>query len=347
MSSTSGADHPPHAGVARAFYTLADSSYILGLVGLINSLRLVGHREPVFVLDCGLTEPQRRLIAAEATVVPLAKPIFPPLAKALAPLLHPVPEMLLLDSDVIVTRALTPLFEEAGGDRVVGFADPVSPRFDRRWSELLGLPDQQSHPYVNCGLLALGEEALPLLEEFEQLRPQLDPATSYFEGGSPADPFYYADQDLLNALFGARLRPGQLIVHDQRLAPQPPFAGLEPAARGFGCAYADGTEPFHLHYTHTRKPWLAPTRTSVYTQLLSRLLVGPDLPLEPPLAWVPLRLREGKAAAAARLESGLRGRIAENRGRLGIRRRLEGRVQAAAAGAPPRDRARPGRGQGD
>jgi hypothetical protein len=332
---------------ARAFYTLADSSYILGLVALVNSLRLVGHREPVFVLDCGLTDPQRHLIAPEATAVPLPGPIFPPLAKALTPLLHPAREMLLVDSDVIVTRSLTPLFEEAGSGRVVGFADPVSPRFDRRWSELLGLPEQQPHPYVNGGLLALGEESLPLLEEFERLRPQLDPETSYFKRGSPADPFYYADQDLLNALLGARLRPGQLIVHDQRLAPQPPFAGLALAARGVGCSYADGSEPFHLHHTHTRKPWRDPTRASVYTQLLSRLLVGPDLPIAPPLDWVPLRLRTGKLAAAARLEGDLRGRVAENRGRLGIRRRLGGRVRAAAVGTPVGGRARAGAGPVD
>ena len=31
-----------------AFYTVADARYFLGAVGMINSLRLVGHDEPIF-----------------------------------------------------------------------------------------------------------------------------------------------------------------------------------------------------------------------------------------------------------------------------------------------------------
>ena len=30
-----------------AFYCVADERYFLGLVGMLNSLRLLGHREPV------------------------------------------------------------------------------------------------------------------------------------------------------------------------------------------------------------------------------------------------------------------------------------------------------------
>ena len=308
---------------ARAFYTLADASYLLGLVGLINSLRLLGHREPIFVLDCGLTEPQRRLIAAEATLVRLPAGIFPPLGKAIAPLLHPAREMLLIDSDVIVTRPLTELYEEAARVGLVAFEDPVSPRFDPRWSELLELPEARPRLYVNTGVLAFGETARPLLEEFERLRPRIDPMGSYIKGGPVADPFYYADQDLFNALIGARLRADQVTVRDQRLAPHPPFAGVRHAAGGeLRCVYPDGTAPFLLHHVHTRKPWLFPTRTTAYTHLLSRLLVGSDLPLEPPLEWVPLRLRRGAPAAAARLVGQVPARVAENRGRLGIRRRL-------------------------
>ena len=51
------AEHRP----AAAFYCVADERYFLGAVGLINSLRLVGHTEPIFLLDCGLTAAQRRL----------------------------------------------------------------------------------------------------------------------------------------------------------------------------------------------------------------------------------------------------------------------------------------------
>ena len=44
---------------AAAFYCVADSRYFPGAVGLVNSLRLVGHREPILVLDTGLTDAQR------------------------------------------------------------------------------------------------------------------------------------------------------------------------------------------------------------------------------------------------------------------------------------------------
>ena len=32
---------------------------LLGAVGMINSLRVLGHREPMFLLDCGFTDEQR------------------------------------------------------------------------------------------------------------------------------------------------------------------------------------------------------------------------------------------------------------------------------------------------
>jgi hypothetical protein len=51
---------------STAFYCVASRLYFLGAVGLVNSLRLVGHEEPVFLLDCGLTEGQRALTARYA-----------------------------------------------------------------------------------------------------------------------------------------------------------------------------------------------------------------------------------------------------------------------------------------
>jgi 3-mercaptopyruvate sulfurtransferase SseA len=53
-----------------AFYAVSDSSYFLGAVGLINSLRLIGHLEPIYLLDCGLEEWQREAIEGEVTIVP-------------------------------------------------------------------------------------------------------------------------------------------------------------------------------------------------------------------------------------------------------------------------------------
>ncbi len=55
-----------------AFYCVADDRYFLGAVGLINSLRLQGHAEPIYLLDCGLDPRQRELLAAHVEVVDAA-----------------------------------------------------------------------------------------------------------------------------------------------------------------------------------------------------------------------------------------------------------------------------------
>ena len=52
-----------------AFYCVADERYFLGAVGLINSLRLVGHDEPIFLLDCGLTAASASCSQPQVTLV--------------------------------------------------------------------------------------------------------------------------------------------------------------------------------------------------------------------------------------------------------------------------------------
>jgi hypothetical protein len=309
----------------RSFYTLADASYFLGLAALVNSLRLLGHDEPIVVLDCGLTDRQRELVEPEATLVLSPPGLHPSVARAHAALLHPARAMILVDSDIIVTRALTELFEEALSGRIVVFEDNVAHRFDPRWPGLLGLPPQHRHPYVNGGLIALSDASLPFLEEYFLLSRGIDARHSIFTDGVAADPFYYLDQDVFNALLGSRLRPDEYVVHDLRLAPHPPFAGVKLiSVDERHCAYEDGVEPFVLHHV-LRKPWLAHTRSTVYSRLLSRLLLASDLAVTPPVEWVPLRLRTGPAARVARVESHARSRLHEQRGRLGVRRRLAGR----------------------
>jgi hypothetical protein len=313
---TETAARPP-----RAFYTLGSGPYFLGLVALINSLRLLEHAEPIFVLDCGFTELQRELLSAEATIVPLVEPVFPPLAKAVAPLLHPARQMILIDADMIVLRPLSRLIEQATEGRVVAFADPVSHRHDPRWSTLLGLPELRRQPYVNGGFLIFSDASLPVLEEFNEFCRELDPRNSAFESGSPANPFYYLDQDVFNAVLGTRFRREQVVINEQRLAPHPPFDGLALKERRH--TYADGTEPFLLHHARPRKPWLTHSRSTVFSRRFTQLVDAPGLPLTPPIDLVPWRLRRtGARAAVARIYSSLLGRVAENRGRLGIRGHL-------------------------
>src|SRR6266508_2253741 len=82
-------------GVREAgFYCVADRRYFLGAVGLVNSLRLVGHDEPIYLLDCGLTVEQRELLAPHVTLVAAPTEAPPWLLKTVAPLSRPAPDQL-------------------------------------------------------------------------------------------------------------------------------------------------------------------------------------------------------------------------------------------------------------
>ena len=81
----------------------------------------------------------------------------------------------------------------------------------------------------------------------------------------------------------------------------PPFEGLSVVdAKSLRCADEDGTEPYFLHHFMDHKPWLEATEPGVYSTLLTRLLVADDVAVRVPERQVPLRLREGWAAAVER-----------------------------------------------
>ena len=290
-----------------AFYCVADSRYFLGAVGMLNSLRMVGHREPVYFLDCGLTEDQRELLAPHATLVPAPSDALPWLLKTIAPLRHPAEVMVLIDSDVIVTRPLTELIEDASEGKVTAFRTGYD-RFFPEWGELLALGRARRQPYLCSAVLflggAVGEEVLRLMDEGQALVPipahgRRSGRREFFEAVA-SSPFMLADQDVVNAILSSRVQAERIIALDHRLAPEPPFAGLrlmgEDALR---CAYDDGGEPYVLHHLGP-KPWMVPVRESLYSRLLARLLVGPGVLLSVPDADVPLRLRDGLLADAGR-----------------------------------------------
>src|SRR5438105_1515503 len=112
----------------RAIYCVVDAQFFLGAVATINSLRLCGHREPIFALDCGLESWQKRLLTREATVTAASAGGAPHLLKHVLPLAEPAETMILVDTDIIVTRSLEPLIA-AAAEKVVAFAD-VLDRFD-------------------------------------------------------------------------------------------------------------------------------------------------------------------------------------------------------------------------
>jgi hypothetical protein len=283
-----------------AFYCVANERYFLGAVGLINSLRLVGHTEPIFLLDCGLSERQRELLSAEATLISGPDGSAPHVLKAIAPRARPAETMAIIDSDMIATRHLGELLDAARPGRIVA-GDAELGRFCPEWGDLLGLGPVRPLPYVSTGLVigggALGRELVELVDE---RRDAVDFERTFWRRNDADYPLLHADQDLINAVLAARATSEQIVVFDPRLSASPPFTGLAVRdLKTLRCAYADGTEPYVVHHWLT-KPWLEPTEDGVYTRLLRRLLNESDLPIRVPATEIPRRLRPGLRALAER-----------------------------------------------
>jgi hypothetical protein len=305
-----------------SFYTVSDSRHFLGAVALVNSLRLAGHGEPIYLADCGLSAGERTFLSAEVRIVPTKLGASAPLLKWAAPGIHPAETQILLDADLIVLQPLTPLLEGARSGKVVAFADPVW-RFCREWGELLHLGPARPVRYCNAGALALprlwAEENLPLVRDVQS---RIGLSGSPLESRISDYPFFFPDQDVWNAVLATRTAPRELVVLEQRLAPHPPFDGLKQMTGDeLACRYADDTAPYLLHHVG-RKPWLAATPANLYSQFLPRFLLAADLPLHLPESAVPARFRPGTLGALERRRVALTADLAAHRGPLGIRRRF-------------------------
>jgi hypothetical protein len=332
-----------------AFYSVSDARHFIGLVALLNSLRLAGHREPLFVVDCGLDAWQRKVLGEHVTLVAAGSEVPPMLLKAVAPLEHPASVMVILDADVLVTRNLYPLVGAAAGGQIVAFLNNTTERFFSVWGESLGLGMPRRQPYVASGHLfvpgnALGRRFLELFNESQRaidLGRTLLANETLIVRSTPDDPFHYPDMDVLNAVLATAVRADDQIAVEYRLAPHAPFEdlALEDSA-SLRCRYADGTSPYVLHHV-LRKPWLHATRTTIYSSLLPRVLFGSDVEVRLDPAVVPFRLRPSRLAALDRARANTQAILrAHVRGRLGLRPRLAARAMRAqrhqTAGQPVR-----------
>jgi hypothetical protein len=285
-----------------AFYCVSSRIYFLGVVGMINSLRLVGHDEPIFLLDCGLTPAQRDLLAPQVTLVHGPTNGTPFLLKPIAPLKYPANVMVLIDADMIVTRPLTALMEKAAGGCVVAVRNEVD-RHVPEWGRLLDLGETRRQPYVSSGLVFLGGRVAPevirLLHD-SQTRAGFDLNLDIRQKRWPEHPFLFLDQDVLNAILCTRVERERTVDIDERLAPHQPYRHLRLIDEAtLRCAYPDGLEPYALHQ-YLNKPWLEPMYHGIYSRLLARLLLGPDVAIRVPESEVPLRMRSGLLAGLER-----------------------------------------------
>jgi hypothetical protein len=286
-----------------AFYSACDSRYFVGVVALLNSLRLVGQAEPFFLVDGGLTPEQRALIADHVTLIPAPPGVDRIFLAPVGPMEHPANVAVILDADVIVIQPVTELVERARGGRLIAFENiwPNHDRFFPEWESALDLKPIRRQPYVNAGqLLVPSSLSTRLLSSWLGGTRQLDARRTWMGKASLSEPFYFGDQDVLNAILASTLDPNELTILDYELAPHPPFPRLSLLdVEWLLCRYADGEQPFFLHHT-IAKPWLKATPSNVYSRLLTRLLLAPDVTVRLQPSQLPLRLREGHIAGVDR-----------------------------------------------
>ena len=233
--------------------------------------------------------------------------------------------MVLIDADMIVTRPLTELIDEARRGKVLAFHAGYE-RFFSEWGEVLGLGSVERRPYLCSGLVLLGgdegREVLRLMDAAQMRVPSFSdepPDPRRFFETVVNSPLGLADQDVLNAVLCTRPAGDRVVALEHDLAPEPPFPGLRVTDDdGLRCATEDGAEPYLLHHLGA-KPWLVPMGHSPYSRLLARLLIGPAIEVRVSAGEVPVRLRTGLLAGAARNLAGLQGRLRSLRDSLSWR----------------------------
>jgi hypothetical protein len=307
-----------------AFYCVSSARYFLGAVALVNSLRLLGHPEPIFVLDAGLSALQRQQLEREATVVSAPGDTTPFLLKTVAPHSHPAEVMVLIDADVIVTRPLTDLIDRASEGRVL-VVEHEHDRFFPQWGELLGLRRSRRRHYVSSGFIlaggAPGGRVVELMHEaqprigidetpYSAHSPDLESLRTSFQDTPEGHPFFFADQDVLNAVLSSEIAEDEVETLDRWAEASTPFDGLRVLdAAALRSRYDDGTEPYVVHHYMPAKPWLERTYDGPYSRLLRRLLARDDVAIRLPKGQLPLRLRRGPAAYAERKRINTRERL--------------------------------------
>ena len=277
------------------FCTIADSAHYVGLVALVNSLRLHGHHDPISVLDVGLSAAERAELAPHCDLVdPPVRGRHPWLLAPHACLARPATVVVTIDADVIVTAPLDLILARARDGQICAFPDPLGDRWFAEWEHAFDLPVAPRHEtYVNTGFVAFSTRVFPdLLPEWAARCDGVDvtPATPALDLG---DPLGLADQDAFNALLMTVVPPGRVSVQPADEAVQGPWLLSQTQVddvRTLACSF-DGTAITLLHSFGTPKPWQAQprrlVRRSAYLLCLRRLLVSDDVALRSMLPRVP------------------------------------------------------------
>lgn len=304
------APRPPVGGAPATFFTITDSRFAPATMAMCNSLRLVGHAEPMVILDVGLARHQRATLEPEATLVPFDRSLAvnPTLFKAFARLVKPRGVVAIIDSDQIVTGSLAEILGLAADGAICAFPDPEAERWFESWATVFELKAPlRREPYVNAGFIAFSVARWPsLLDRWWDLCKGIWHEPTLYERRQDG-PTAQGDQDALNALLMSEVPAGSVLLLDPARAPAADglASGVEVVdAHTLRCRYR-GIETAMLHSAGKRKPWIARDwaylRRNAYVRLLRRLLTGNDVALRPASGDLPIWLRPGPIGATSML----------------------------------------------
>jgi hypothetical protein len=284
------------------FYTIGNAPYFPGVVALLNSLRVVGHHHELVVLDCGFTPQQRSSLSQHCTLVqcPSDQVTNPTLFKAFPYLLDATGIVVIIDSDIVVTKSLQGLTNLANQGKICAFPDPEYDRWFAGWQQLFGLrAELRRQMYVNAGFLVFDASHWPhLLERWWQACQAIKFHPTIAEG-APDGPSSQADQDALNAILMSEVPLDALALQPEEEAPTASALWRDVHVvntQTLACIYR-GYTTMLLHNSGSPKPWETRAwkriRHNAYVRLLHRLLYNEDMVFRMNPEELPIWLRPG------------------------------------------------------
>jgi hypothetical protein len=283
------------------YYTVSTHRFFVGTVALLNSLRLTGNTGEFVVLDAGLTQSERQLLAAHATVFspPEGRPIHPVVMKTYAHLSQHSGTVVIIDSDMIVTGSLDHILALAGEGMICAYPDApeVRRRWFPEWEKTLRLAAPlRPDVYVNTGLVAFSTTAWPnLLERWREACESIPPGEMW---GSHS-PFNAPDQDALNALLMSEIPREALAL----LPDREQLFGGNAKVEDYETLKVAGHPAKILHLLDSPKQWEPSGWLRLagmdYARLMRRLLFSSDVTLRLDPSQVPLWLRPGRSGEFA------------------------------------------------
>jgi hypothetical protein len=283
---------------AATYCTVSTHRFFLGTVALLNSLRVTGNTGKIVILDAGLMQSERELLAPHSTVLSLPDGMttHPVVMKTYAHLSQPAGTVVVIDSDMIVTGSLDHVLALAAEGKICAYPDgpDVRGRWFPGWEQTLRLASPvRPDVYVNSGLVAFSTVDWPdLLERWRHACEAIPPSQMW---GSRS-PFNAPDQDALNALLMSEIPREALALLPEREVAFGADAKVEDYET-LKCAVA-GDPAKILHLLDSPKPWEPSGWLRLaggdHARLMRRLLFASDVPLRLDPGQVPLWLRPSR-----------------------------------------------------